>query len=398
MKEECIPQGFCFGGHHCGLKSVAENPDYSLIVSDCDAVGVGVYTQNLVCAAPVLLCRERTPSGRIRAIVTNSGNANACTGQRGLDDARTMATDVAKQLGIEAEQVLVMSTGIIGEFLPMEKLTVASEHGVAQLQAGSAAFLAAAQGILTTDNGVKTAGSVVETSQGPVRIATMAKGAGMIGPNMATMLAAVTTDAKLNPEDAQQLLKAAVDKSFNCISVDGHTSTNDTVLLLANGRANESELTGADLVLVSQCIETTLIELAKQIPADGEGATHLIEINVQGAASQADAKRIAETVGSSNLVKTCITGNDPNWGRIASAAGYAGIPFELRGFKLFLNETLLFEGGEPCVFDAGIVSNSMASDSLVTIRIELAEGADSATIWTSDLTTDYVVFNSDYHT
>jgi len=398
MKEECLPQGFSWSGHHCGLKSDSNSPDYSLIYSDRDAVVAGVYTQNLICAAPVELCRSRTPGTQARAIVTNSGNANACTGSRGVRDAQQMAADVAALLGIEAEQVLVMSTGIIGEFLPMEKLIPASVEGVGSLAAGLEAFLDSANGILTTDQGRKTAGSLVETSQGIVRVAAMAKGAGMIGPNMATMLAAVTTDANLSQESAQQILKRAVDKSFNCISVEGHTSTNDTVLLLANGAANSEPLTGDDLAKLSDEIEHTLIELAKQIPADGEGATHLIDILVKGTASKADAKQIAETIGSSNLVKTCIAGNDPNWGRIASAAGYAGVQFNVQGLKLRLNGMLLFEGGEPCSFDAEQASKSMAESESVLIEVELNEGSEEARIWTSDLTTAYVVFNSDYHT
>ena len=335
---------------------------------------------------------------RARAIVTNSGNANACTGSRGMQDANQMAADVASQLNVDPSQVLVMSTGIIGEFLPMEKLTAASVRGVEMLETGVAAFADAANAILTTDKGTKTAGCSIKTSQGEVRIATMAKGAGMIGPNMATMLAVVTTDACLTTEDAQAILRSAVDKSFNCISVDGHTSTNDTVLLMANGVANESPLSGEDLVRVAAEIETTLIELAKQIPDDGEGATHLIEILVHGASTEGDAKQIAETIGSSNLVKTCITGNDPNWGRIASAAGYARVPFDITGLKLWLNGILLFEGGEPCEFDAAVASQSMAESRCVFIEVGLQEGSEEARIWTSDLTTDYVVFNSDYHT
>lgn len=398
MKEEWLPQGFRWSGHHCGLKSDPAKPDYSLIVSDKDAVVAGVYTQNLVCAAPVNLCRQRTPGTRARAIVTNSGNANACTGSQGVRDAEQMANDVAEQLGIEPEQVLVMSTGIIGEFLPMEKLSRAAVTGSEQLREGLEGFLDAAHGILTTDKGSKTAGAVVETSQGEVRIATMTKGAGMIGPDMATMLAAVVTDARISEADAQALLKRVVNKSFNCISVEGHTSTNDTVLMLANGMANENVLSGSDLEIVSEVIERTLIELAKQIPADGEGAEHLIEITVNGAATDEDAKQIAETIGNSNLVKTCITGNDPNWGRIASAAGYSGVAFDVGSFKLRLNGFLLFDGGEPSPFDAAEVSHSMASGETVFIRVELNEGDGEARVWTSDLTTAYVVFNSDYHT
>ena len=398
MDEKWLPLGFRWSGHHCGLKSDPQKPDYSLVVSDRDAVCAGVYTQNLVCAAPVLWCRERTPMQSARVIVTNSGNANACTGSRGNADTKAMAADVARELGVEAEQVLVMSTGIIGEFLPMDKLKAAAVEGAGQLETGAAAFLRSANGILTTDQGHKVAGTIVETSQGPIRIATMAKGAGMIGPNMATMLASVVTDAGISEADAQSILKEAVDQSFNCISVEGHTSTNDTVLLMANGAATDGFLQGEDLGRVRSAVVETLITLAKQIPADGEGAEHLIEVRVNGAASRDDAKQIAETIAGSNLVKTCVTGNDPNWGRIASAAGYAGVPFEVSGFRLFLNEMLLFEGGEPCEFNAQTVSESMANGDTVKIRVELQEGSESACIWTSALTTAYVVFNSDYHT
>ena len=393
-----LPLGYLFSGHHSGVKTDETSLDYSIFASEVDAVCVGVFTQNLVCAAPVEWCRDHTPHVSCRAIVVNSGNANACTGQQGRQDVVAMVSAVADELKIYNEQVLVMSTGIIGVHLAMDKIGPAAHTGCIQLDSTPAAFLAAAQGILTTDKSAKIVHRCIETSQGPVRLAAVAKGAGMIGPNMATMLACVLTDAELDIEDAQRMLTASANESFNCISVEGHTSTNDTLLLMANGKANGTVLAGGDLQTFADELTSALIELAKMIPADGEGASHLMEITVSGAAGDADARKVADSVGASNLVKTCVAGADPNWGRIVSAAGYAGVDFDLKDLQLELNGFLLFQNEMPIKFDDDEVSSSMENTFVTSIDLVLGQGAGRATIWSSDLTCEYVKFNSDYHT
>ncbi|HIA63544.1 MAG TPA: bifunctional glutamate N-acetyltransferase/amino-acid acetyltransferase ArgJ [Planctomycetes bacterium] len=393
-----LPLGYLFSGHHSGVKTDETSPDYSIFASEVDALCVGVFTQNLVCAAPVEWCRDHTPHVTCRAIVVNSGNANACTGQQGRQDVVAMVSAVADELKIDNEQVLVMSTGIIGVHLEMDKLGPAAHTGCIQLDSTPAAFLAAAQGILTTDKSEKIVHRCIETSQGVVRLTAVAKGAGMIGPNMATMLACVLTDAELGIEDAQRMLTVSANESFNCISVEGHTSTNDTLLLMANGKANGTVLAGGDLQTFADELTSALIELAKMIPADGEGATHLMEISVSGAAGDSDARKVADSVGASNLVKTCVAGADPNWGRIVSAAGYAGVDFDLKDLQLELNGFLLFRNEMPIKFDDTEVSNSMQNTFVTNIDLVLGQGTGRATIWSSDLTCEYVKFNSDYHT
>jgi glutamate N-acetyltransferase/amino-acid N-acetyltransferase len=398
MSNDELPRGYQFSGHHSGVKTDAAMPDYSIFASEVDAVCVGVFTQNLVCAAPVDWCRDHTPHATCRAIVVNSGNANACTGQQGRQDVDSMVSAVADELKIRKEQVLVMSTGIIGVHLDMEKLGPAAQIGCNQLDSSPTAFVNAARGMLTTDKAEKIVHRRIETSQGTVRLAAVAKGAGMIGPNMATMLACVLTDAALEIADAQSLLSASANQSFNCISVEGHTSTNDTLLLMANGKANGKVLADGDLKSFADELTSALTELAKMIPADGEGATHLMEINVSGAVDNADARKVANSVGGSNLVKTCVAGCDPNWGRIVSAAGYAGVDFDPKELQLKLNGFLLFQNETPIDFEDADVSRSMQNTFVTNIELVVGRGAGEATIWASDLTCEYVKFNSDYHT
>lgn len=391
------PAGFRLAGLHCGLKRNPNKEDVSLIVSDANATAAGVYTQNLVFAAPVEVDRQRTPTDQFRAVIINSGNANACTGEQGLRDAYKMTELTAKAIGVEPNQVLVMSTGIIGHFLPMEKIAAGIDAVSGKLASDSAAFAAASRGILTTDKSIKVAERTVETSQGSLQVSAMAKGAGMIGPRMGTLLSVVMTDAKLDPADAHKLLTAAVDQSFNAISVEGHTSTNDTVLLLASGATGE-QLAGDDLQKFETELTELCVQLAKQIPADGEGSTHVIEIAVEGAASTEDARHIAETIANSALVKTAITGCDPNWGRIVSAAGYAGPKFDPALVDLHINGALIYEKGAPIQFDEAVVSQSMRDAVDCQLLLTLREGTGNARHWTSDLTVEYVTFNSDYRT
>ncbi len=393
-----VPKGFRLAGVRCGIKKDPQKWDLTLVISDAPAAAAGVYTQNLVHAAPVALNRGRTPSDRIRALVINSGNANACTGERGMRDARRMARLAAATCGAEEDQALVLSTGIIGEYLPMDKIARGIEAAARQLGSDDEALISAARGMMTTDTVHKLSGRTLSLGGGEVQITGMAKGAAMIGPRMATMLAVVLTDAPLVPEVAQLELRAAVDESFNCISVDGHVSTNDTVLLLASGAAGGDVLAGGDLAAFRRALREVCEELARAIPADGEGASHLITIEVTGCASREAALRIAKTIADSPLVKTAVAGADPNWGRIVSAAGYAGIPFDPAGVSLRLNGFLLYQAGAPVAFDAKAVSESIRGSRDTLVQLDLREGGAQGRFWTADLTVDYVRLNSDYHT
>jgi glutamate N-acetyltransferase/amino-acid N-acetyltransferase len=393
-----IPHGFRLAGMYCGVKRDKSRNDLALIVSDRPATAAGVYTSNLVCAAPVTLDRSRTPSERMRAVVVNSGNANACTGERGLRDAAEMARLAAEACGAQPDEALVLSTGVIGEFLPLDKIGPGIQAVARLLGSDEAALLAAARGMMTTDTVEKLSSRTLSLGGRTVQITGMCKGAAMIGPNMATMLGVIMTDAPLAPADAQAMLKAAVDQSFNCVSVEGHMSTNDTVLLLANGAAGGDRLTGKDLQAFAQALDEVCAELARAIPADGEGATHLITLEIAGCATRADAMQIAKTVANSALVKTAIHGADPNWGRIVSAAGYAGVPFQPGGVSLHVNGFQLYQSGAPVKFDAQTVSQSIANQRETLVQLQFSEGSAKLRFWTSDLTAEYVRLNADYHT
>ncbi|QDU96304.1 bifunctional glutamate N-acetyltransferase/amino-acid acetyltransferase ArgJ [Lignipirellula cremea] len=393
-----LPKGFRFAGVHCGIKQAAGVKDMSLIVSDQPATAAGVYTQNLVFAAPVQIDRSRTPMADARFVVVNSGNANACTGPRGLADAQTMLSVAADACGCSPSQGLVMSTGVIGVFLPMEKIAAGTTAAAQSLGDDEAAFLAASDGVLTTDSSRKIAARSLAVQDSEIRLVGMAKGAGMIGPHMATMLCVIATDAALEPADAQAMLRSAVEVSFNCISVEGHTSTNDTVLLLANGAATGKPLTGSDREAFQAALVETCTEMARMIPSDGEGATHLITIDVCGAASTSDARRIAKAIAESALVKTAVAGADPNWGRIVSAAGYAGAKFDPARVDLHINDHLIYQQGSPAEFEAKVVSRSIRGQHETFLRLDLNAGDANLRFWTSDLTVDYIKFNSEYTT
>lgn len=393
-----VPKGFLVAGTHCGLKRDLRKPDLTLVVSETPAVGVGVYTQNLVYAAPVALDRQRTPSDRIRTVVINSGNANACTGERGLSDARAMARMAAEAVGAEEDQALVLSTGVIGHYMPLDKIAKGVRTAYAQLGSDEDALISAARGMMTTDTVYKLAGRTVSVRRREVQLTGMVKGAAMMGPNLATMLGIVMTDACLDVATAQAALRTAVADSFNCINVDGHMSTNDTVLLVANGAAGGGLLSGDDLALFQRTLNDLCCELARMIPADGEGASHLITIEVSGCKTRDDALQIARSIANSPLVKCAITGADPNWGRIVSAAGYAGVPFDPAGISLHLNGYHLYQGGTPVDFDARVVSDSIRNSRDTLVQLQLSEGDARGRFWTTDLTAEYVRLNADYHT
>lgn len=393
-----LPRGYRLGAVHAGIKRNASREDVTLVVSDRPAAAAGVYTTNLVYAAPVALDRSRTPGRGLRGVVINSGNANACTGSRGLDDARRMAEVAGRELGVAGEAMLVMSTGIIGEFLPMATVEQGIAAAAAVLGDDEQAAVTAARGMMTTDTRPKLAGGSFSVDGTACTVFGMAKGAAMIGPKLATMLGVVITDAALEPEDAQRLLAAAAEETFNCVSVDGHMSTNDTVLFLANGAAGGGPLQGAGLEVCGRTLHAVCESLAREMADDGEGATHVMRIEVTGAAGRDAARQIARTIADSPLVKTAVHGADPNWGRIVSAAGYSGVAFDPARVVLKLNGTLLFQAGAPVPFDAAAVSASIQGNRETLIQLAVGDGPGRILFHSSDLTADYVRLNADYHT
>jgi glutamate N-acetyltransferase/amino-acid N-acetyltransferase len=385
-------------GVRAGIKHDRTREDVTLIVSDTPATAAGVYTTNLVYAAPVAYDRALTPGRGFRGIVINSGNANACTGTRGLDDARGMAAAAARMIGATADNVLVLSTGIIGEFLPMPIVTAGVESAAAKLGSDNDAAVLAARGMMTTDTRPKLAGASFTAGGGSFTIFGMAKGAAMIGPRLATMLGVVLVDAVVEPADAQRLLAEVAEETFNCVSVDGHMSTNDTVLLVANGAAGGPPLAGDGLAAFGRALHEVCGKLAREMADDGEGATHVMRIEVTGASSRDAARQIARTIADSPLVKTAVHGADPNWGRIVSAAGYSGVSFDPAAVELQLNGMILFRAGAPVPFDADVVSASIKAARETRIDLVVGSGPGTIVFYSSDLTADYVHLNADYHT
>jgi glutamate N-acetyltransferase/amino-acid N-acetyltransferase len=393
-----LPKGYRVAGTHAGLKRNPAREDITLLVSDTPATAAGVYTTNLVCAAPVVFDRARTPGSGFRAIAINSGNANACTGSRGLADAERMASTAADLVGVPASSVLVLSTGIIGEFLPLAKIEKGLASVAAKLGSDADSVVSAARGMMTTDTRPKLSGSTFTSGGSGYTLFGMAKGAAMVGPKLATMLGVILTDAALDPADAQALLGEAAERTFNCVSVDGHTSTNDTVLLLANGAAGGKTLSGKGLEAFAVALHDACEALAREIADDGEGATHVLRIEVTGCPTRDEARQIARTIADSPLVKTAIHGADPNWGRIVSAAGYSGVRFDPDRMMLRLNGTLLFRDGAPVGFDGDAVSDSIKAARETLIELDMGSGPESIRFYSSDLTAEYVHLNADYHT
>jgi glutamate N-acetyltransferase/amino-acid N-acetyltransferase len=396
MNDWNLAEGFRYAGIPCGLRDEEGRRDLALVVSDRPAAAAGVFTQNRVCAAPVHLCRERLPSAEIRAVVVCSGNANACTGEQGMADARRMAELAAASIGCPAGQVLVCSTGVIGRLLPMKVLETGIPRAFAALSPDRQGLNDAAHAILTTDTRIKVSTRVIATDAGDFALTGVCKGAAMIGPNLATMLGFLFSDAPVAPNDLQHILRIAVDHSFNCVSVEGHTSTNDTVLLLANGRG--SPLSGADLNAFANGVQEVCAELAKAIAADAEGANHLVTIDVEGCRSDAEARQIAKTVAESALVKTAIYGADPNWGRFVSAAGYSGVRFEEKDLTLWMGDMQLYRAGVPLPFDAATASSYLKHNREIHLRFRFNLGPGRCAFHTCDLTPEYVRLNGEYTT
>lgn len=391
------PVGFRAGGMHCGVKRAKK--DLALVVSEVPAACAATFTQNRVPAAPVVFDREQLArSAFVRALVVNSGNANACTGERGMEDARAMVRATARALRIHESEILVSSTGVIGQFLPMEKIAggIASLAPTVSREGGEAA----AEAILTTDTFVKQLAVETSVDGVPVILGGMAKGSGMIAPNMATMLAFLSTDAAIAPDLLQRTLRRAVDRSFNRITVDGDTSTNDMAIVFANGLAGNPRLTGEGdrgFREFAAALEHLLVRLSKMIVLDGEGATKFVEIIVSGASSEADAVRAARAVASSNLVKTAIHGEDANWGRILAAVGNAGIDFRPDETEIWIGDVPILRKNYRIDFSEEEAAAELRKKE-ITIRVWLNGGSGSATFWTCDLSAEYVAINANYRT
>ena len=389
--------GFRFAGIRAGIKNKADALDLGLIVPDGPAVGAAIFTSNRVPAAPVEVSKRALERGRgtVRAVVVNSGNANACTGDAGLADAAEMADVASKALGLDADLVLVASTGVIGVPLPMDAIRSGIPRAVGELSSDGAA---AAGAILTTDNFPKTAAMRLEIDGVEVTIGGMAKGAGMIHPNLATTLCFLTTDASVPPAVLRGALKRAVSESFNAITVDGDTSTNDTVLLLANGRAGGPSITnGGALSRFTEGLTLVAGELARMVVRDGEGATKLVEIAVEGAASDLEARQAAMTVASSLLVKTALHGGDPNWGRILAALGRSGVEMNEATTDVSFGQLPVVRGGLGVPGVSGAAA-AVLEEKEISVRIGLGVGDGHARVWTSDLSEEYVRINGSYTT
>jgi len=388
------PKGFVAAGVAAGLKK-SGRPDVALLAASHPVPAAAVFTTNLVAAAPVVVSREHIALGRIRAVVTNAGNANACTGARGLADARSMAAEAAGALGCAPTEVIVASTGVIGAPLPIDLVLPAIS--VAAQALGRESGDAAANAIMTTDTFPKQAAVSVHVGDRIYTVGGMAKGSGMIKPNMATMLAYVTTDAPLTAEACAAALRAAVGRTFNRITVDSDTSTNDMCVLLASGEAGGRPIGPdcAEFEPVAQAVHLVCGELARMVVRDGEGATKFVEVTVRGAASERDAELAAFAIADSPLCKTAIFGADANWGRIAMAIGKSGARIDPDSFDIVFAGVAACAGGTALAFDETEAATALARRD-VDILVDLHVGPHTATVWTCDLSYEYVHINGDY--
>jgi glutamate N-acetyltransferase/amino-acid N-acetyltransferase len=389
------PLGFLAGAVYAGLKQPApDQRDLGALLSDRPCAAAARFTTNRVVAAPVMLSRARLARGQpLRGVVFNAGNANACTGPEGLRAAEEMAALAAARLGVAPEELVVASTGVIGVPLDMAKVRA----GLARLEVSRDGGAAAARAIMTTDQRPKEAAVELELDGRTVTIGGMAKGSGMIHPNLATMLAFLTTDAPLARAEADALLGAAVDVSFNMVTVDGDTSTNDMVLLLANGAAGGPALSATALRQLGAALTEVCVQLARAIAADGEGATRLLEVRVEGARDGAAARRAARAVAGSNLVKAAVYGGDPNWGRIMAALGRCGVELDPDRVDIDIGPVPVARGGRATAFDPAAASAALQPPE-VRLRIHLHQGEGAAIAWGCDLTEQYVAINSRYTT
>ncbi|HFI0305310.1 TPA: bifunctional glutamate N-acetyltransferase/amino-acid acetyltransferase ArgJ [Streptococcus suis] len=387
------PLGFSADGLYAGFKK--KKMDFGWIVSELPASVAGVYTTNKVIAAPLLVTQEAiAKTGKMQAMVVNSGVANSCTGQKGMEDAKTMQALTAQKLGIDKQLVGIASTGVIGEFLPIDKL----ENGLSKIVVnGNADDFAKA--ILTTDTTTKTITVQENFGKDVVTMSGVAKGSGMIHPNMATMLAFITCDAVISSQTLQKALSTLVETSFNQITVDGDTSTNDMVVVMSNGCSLNQEIQEGteDYAKFVAMLELVMTDLAKKIARDGEGATKLIQVDVTGASDDLSARMVAKSIVGSSLVKTAIFGEDANWGRIIAAIGYAGVDIDVDHIDIALEEIPVMSQSSPVAFDQEEMDEVMQQDNLI-ISVNLNMGAASGRAWGCDLSYDYVKINALYRT
>jgi glutamate N-acetyltransferase / amino-acid N-acetyltransferase len=387
--------GFVAGGVACGVRSFGTR-DLGLLFSDLPCEAAAVFTRNTVKGAPLGVTRRAVEAGGVRAVVVNSGNANAATGERGLSDAYAMQSLAAEALGVSALEVAVASTGVIGIRLPMERIASGIEAASGALGADDEGF---AESILTTDTRTKEAAVEVEVGGRAVTVGGTAKGSGMIHPNMGTMLAFLTTDAAVRKDCLQETLGRATERTFNRVTVDGDTSPSDMALLMANGAAGNEPLTTAspDYPAFAAAVEGVARELAKEIARDGEGATRLVEVVVEGARDEGSAAALAKSVVGSNLVKAAVFGADANWGRVLTAMGYSGVAFDPAGLDLWFGPVKVFAGGEPAEHEEAEANAALCGER-VRITARLGEGEASATAWGCDLSYEYVRINGSYRT
>lgn len=391
-----FPVGFRAAGVKAGIKK-SGNLDVAVIYTEREAAVAGVFTQNAVAAAPVHVSREAVKTGKAHAVVANAGCANACTGEQGMKDARAMAAIVAEELGCAASDVIVASTGIIGVNLPMDRMESGIRKAVAELS--DTGSQNAGNAIVTTDTYSKACATEVEIGGKKVRFGAIAKGSGMIQPNMATMLCFITTDAAIESALLQEALSGITEVTFNMISVDGDMSTNDMVVVLANGAAGNERIAekNEDYEKFRAALLAMCQGLSRRIAADGEGATKFLTIHVTGTSSFADAKAIAMSVAKSPLVKTAFFGQDPNWGRVICAVGYAGVPMDPDKVVVKFGGIPVYAHGVGAQHDGEALRKVMAEHDIL-IDIDMGEGEEEATVWSCDFSYEYVKINGEYHT
>ena len=395
------PKGFTAGAVYVGVKSrKSHKPDVAVLYSETEASCAAVFTTNKFCAAPVILDREILKNGKARAVVINSGNANAATGKQGIEDARTVEREAEKLLGLGEDEVFVCSTGVIGQRLPVDKVL----QGIREIIPAKLAKengSEAAYAIMTTDTVRKECAYELQLSTGTVKIGAMAKGSGMIHPNMATMLVYVTTDAKADPADLQKMLSAAVDKSFNMCTVDGDTSTNDSIFLLANGASGVEIKTEEDKKAMADLVLAICTDMARRVASDGEGATHLIEVEAYGLPTEHDARLVAKSIAGSMLFKAAVFGRDANWGRIMAAAGYSGADVDPTRadciIKSAAGEVQVMKDGFGTEFSEELAKKVLTEHD-ITVIVRFYQGDGEAKAWGCDLTYDCVKINGDYRT
>ena len=390
-----ICKGFKASGVAAGLKPNGEK-DLGLVYSEVPASVAGVFTRNKIKAAPVRLNMERIKGGGAQAVIVNSKNANCCTGEQGMHDAQKMAREVAGELGISENLVFPSSTGVIGEPLPIDKITGAIPELVRSLNAEG--FLDLARAMMTTDTEPKWVTAEGDIGGQPFCVTGVTKGSGMIRPDMATMLCFLCTDVEADADVLGQVLRDSVNRSLNCITIDGDTSTNDTALILANGLSGAAVTSDIHKAQFQAVLDDVLLQLARLLVKDGEGATKLVDVKVQGALSDEDANRIADTVAGSSLVKTALFGEDANWGRILAAVGRAGVPVEPQKIDVYFDDVMMVNKGTGCGKEAEARATRVLKQAEFCITIDLNVGTGRAFMLTCDFSIDYVKINADYRT